>query len=113
MCEMLAGGIPRRMVRRAWIAAAGNHDAAMQFIRDNFDSPDGFWDVLSGILPPPAAAGAAPAAASLAAAVEPAPIRSSGAADGAGALLRSRSALPALSSQASGAASPRGTFKVI
>jgi superfamily I DNA/RNA helicase len=106
--RLLASGIPRRMVRRAWIAAGAEYDAAMRFIRDNFDATDDFWDVLSGIPEPPAAAaGAAPApdgparageqslGSSALTAVEDA---------GDGALLRSRSALPTLRSQVSGVA---------
>ena len=106
--RLLASGIPRRMVRRAWIAATADHDAAMQFIRDNFDASDDFWDVLSGIPEPPvAAAGAAPAPAGPVGAAGEQSLGSSaptaGDADD-GALLRSRSALPTLRSQASGAA---------
>lgn len=40
---LLEKGIPRRMVRAAWIATSGQSEAAMQYVRDNFDQPAAFW----------------------------------------------------------------------
>jgi hypothetical protein len=42
---MVERGIPRRMVRRAWVATGGVADEAMDFIRANFDQPSAFWEL--------------------------------------------------------------------
>ena len=52
-------GIPRRMLRRAWTAVGGDAEAAMDFVRDNFDAPPSFWEpadarVEESAPPPPA-----------------------------------------------------------
>eukprot|EP01043_Picozoa_sp_COSAG02_P069494 COSAG02_NODE_11932_length_1629_cov_1.354248_1_plen_425_part_01 len=36
-------GVPRRMLKRAWVMGGGDVDSAMAFIRANFDQPDEFW----------------------------------------------------------------------
>lgn len=41
--ELLDQGIPDRMLRRAWVACDGDLDAAMEYVRSNFDQPLAFW----------------------------------------------------------------------
>ena len=41
---LIERGVPRRMVRRAWVVTGGRVPEAMAFIRSNFDQPLEFWD---------------------------------------------------------------------
>ena len=41
---LLEKGIPRRMLRRAWVVSGQDVEGAMAFIRANFDAEDAFWD---------------------------------------------------------------------
>jgi hypothetical protein len=41
--SLLELGVPRAMLRRAWVLGGGNPDGAMEFIRANFDQPPEFW----------------------------------------------------------------------
>ena len=40
---LIEQGVPRRMLKRAWVMGGGEMDGAMEFIRANFDQPDDFW----------------------------------------------------------------------
>ena len=64
-----AKGIPRYMLRLAWICCDADPDRAMQFVRNNFDQPLAFWGVDATAEPSDpvgeaAAGGASPDAAS-------------------------------------------------
>ena len=41
--DMLERGIPRRMLRKAWIVTSGNAKRCMDYVRSNFDQPASFW----------------------------------------------------------------------
>eukprot|EP01047_Picozoa_sp_COSAG01_P022638 COSAG01_NODE_1351_length_10617_cov_4.243392_5_plen_423_part_00 len=41
--ELLAQGMPRKMLRHAWVATGGDAAEAERFVHDNFDQPDEFW----------------------------------------------------------------------
>ena len=49
---LLQKGIPRRMLRRAWVVAAGDAVAAMEFIRTNFDADESFWNIPDNLSDP-------------------------------------------------------------
>ena len=49
---LLAKGIPRQRLRRAWIACAGDAEEAEQYVRDNADQPSEFWDDPLAFPPP-------------------------------------------------------------
>lgn len=42
---LLERGMPRRMLRKAWLMGGPSARQAMEFIRANFDQPDEFWDI--------------------------------------------------------------------
>ena len=56
---LIERGIPRRMLRHAWIASGGDSDGAMAFIRANFDQPAEFWAPSEEIAPPTEGSGRA------------------------------------------------------
>ena len=43
--ELLSQGIPRHMLRHAWVVTNGDGDAAERFVHDNFDQPGAFWRI--------------------------------------------------------------------
>jgi hypothetical protein len=42
---LLAKGVPRHMVARAWVVCGGDAEEAEQYIRSNADQPPEFWAV--------------------------------------------------------------------
>lgn len=45
--DLVDKGIPRHMLKLAWVVAHGNADEAMSFVRANFDQPSSFWRPMS------------------------------------------------------------------